>query len=174
MVVVGITTVAPGENTLQIFRPPGGDDFVIGNIVVFWHLSNGPKSSGWKSIAASKWQPIAGAGGMSYTAPHDLDRLVASSWWEGLQGPTNSEHSIIAVYVDDGQGARQIPFRRTVSGGGKSGAVEFRYVFNTNTNAAQWLDPVVALVQGTWDRDGYIKNTYLPSLKWRVALIPAL
>jgi hypothetical protein len=174
MVAVTSTNVKQGANTIQIFRQPGGDDFVVGKIVVFWHVSDGAKSTGWTSIAANKWEPIAGAGNMNFTAPGDLDRLAVNSWWGGVQGATNSEHSIIALYVDDGQGARQIPFRRNVSGNGKSGAVEFRYVYGTNTNFAQWLSPVVALVQGTWDRDGYIKNTYLPSLKWRVALIPAL
>ncbi|MBI4850805.1 MAG: hypothetical protein HY819_03155 [Acidobacteria bacterium] len=162
-----------GANTIQIFRQPGTDDFVVGNIVVFSKISNEAKSSGWKNIAANKWANIAGAGSSDYTAPQDLDRLAVNGWW-GPQGSIYSEHSIIAMYVDDGKGARQLPFRRKVTGGGKSGVLEFRYVFATNPNFAQWYDPIVALVEGTWDRDGYIKNTYLPSLKWRAAAIPAL
>ncbi len=169
------TNLNTGANTIQIFRQPGTDDFVVGNIVVFYKVSvvNNAKSLGWKTIASNKWSNIAGAGNSDYTAPQDIDRLAVNGWGN-LQGSIYSEHSIIAMYVDDGHGGRQLPFRRSVSGGGKSGVVEFRYVFGTNPNFAQWYDPVVALVQGTWDRDGYIKNTYLPSLKWRLAAIPAL
>ena len=55
----------------------------------------------------------------------------------------------ILVYVDDGKGARLMPFSRTVSGGGKTGELEFRFIFDTNPSFAQWLDPIVALKSGT-------------------------
>jgi hypothetical protein len=165
------TTVKQGANTIQLFCPPGGDDFVIGNIVIFWHITDGALSSGWLHIAANKWEHIAGAGSTDYTAPHDLDRLAVNSWYNA-QGSRYSEHSIVAMYIDDGHGGRQVPFRRAVTGGGKSGVVEFRFAFGTDPNFAQWYDPVVALVEGSWDRDGYIKNTYLPALKWRIVFQP--
>ncbi|WP_309890029.1 hypothetical protein [Archangium sp.] len=127
-------------------------------------------SSGWLNIPAARWEPIAGAGSGDFTAPGDLDRLAVNSW-QGLSGSQPAAAAIL-VYVDDGKGARLVPFSRTVSGGGRTGEVEFRFIFDTNPSFAQWLHPIVALKSGTWDRDVYIKNTYLPSLKWRVVVIP--
>jgi hypothetical protein len=122
-------------------------------------------------MAANRWENIGGAGYSDYTAPGDLDQMAINSWHE-LYNQGESEHSAINVYVDDGHGSRAVPFQRTVTGGGRTGVLEFRFVFGADPRYAQWLDPVVALRSGQWDRDNYIKNTYLPSLKWRVVVIP--
>jgi hypothetical protein len=126
-------------------------------------------SSGWQTIPAASWQDITGAGSQDYVAPGDLDWQAVNSWY-GLNG-TDPGTAAILVYVDDGRGARLLPYTRIINGPTGTANVEFRFVFDTDPNFAQWLDPVVALKSGTWDTN-YMANTYLPSLKWRVVVIP--
>jgi hypothetical protein len=125
------------------------------------------------TIQSQYWEDISGAGSQDYTAPGDLDWQGVNGWW-ALNG-SDPANAMIAVYVDDGRGARQMPFTRQVSytygGTYYSGQVEFRYQFDTDPNYAQWLDPVAALRSGTWNTN-YMANTYLPSLKFRVVVIP--
>jgi len=125
------------------------------------------RSTGWVTITADKWRSISSSGSTDLTAPGDLARFAVGSW-APLNG--NESEGGVFVYVEDGRGSRLCPFQRTVTGAGKTGVLEFRVVYSSNQDFAQWLSPVVALKSGEWDNN-YITNNYLPSLKWKAVII---
>lgn len=62
--------------------------------------------------------------------------------------------------------AHILPDKFTESGGGKSGTILIRYHYDQS-----WLTLYSVLVDGTWDYNNYMKNTYMPKLEWRVFII---
>jgi len=58
-----------------------------------------------------------------------------------------------------------------VAGRGVQGSLNYRFSIQ-KTSSGYDLYPVVALKSGQWNRDGFIKNTFLPDKKWRIIMIP--
>lgn len=129
-------------------------------------------STGWLTLTSDKWRKSGGAGSAIYTEPGDIGTPWATSGFYNLNSQRDDPgKSVILVYVDDGRGAKLLNTNKWVTGGGKSGTVELRFLFDTNLAYALWLEVMVVLKTGTWD-DNYVQNTFLPSLKWRVVVIP--
>jgi hypothetical protein len=126
-------------------------------------------STGWVTITG--WAKSAGSGIQFWPDGNTLDAPIGKNGWVPLE-ESEAGNAGILVYVDDGQGVQQLPCKRSVSGAGKTGIIEFRYMFDYNVGFAIWLNPMVDLESGAWDST-YMINTYLPSLKWRAVIIPA-
>lgn len=127
------------------------------------------RSSGWRTVESSKWSNFGG-----YRSPLDIATPFSTNSFFPSAGGIDG---VVLVYVMGLKGLRpteimQLPVMNNVTGGGKTGGVELRFNYSGDPDFAQWLDLSIGLQTGAWDLD-YIKNTYLPSLKWKVVIIPA-
>ncbi|WP_138431168.1 hypothetical protein [Fodinibius saliphilus] len=134
-------------------------------------------SSGWNQILAGDWMQSGG-----YQSPIDISGSsisTASGGWFGLSS-VDELNGAVFVYVrglGDQSGGRdtdvmQLPTHASVSGGGESGGVEFRFTHGGDPNYAMWIVPNIGLQSGTWDTS-YMINTYLPGLEFKAIVIPA-
>jgi hypothetical protein len=115
------------------------------------------KRSGWSARAASTSENTQGS---VYS-----NIIVANEW--SIGGLT--AESAVMVYVrrpGSVSEAHIIPDKFYAAGGGKSGTVLFRYHY-----VQTWLTIYSVLVDGTWDYNSYMKNTYLPAMEWRVFIV---
>lgn len=135
-----------------------GDKGDPGNANVFY--TDWTKRTGWSAMAAGSSENTTGS---IYS-----NIIVANQW--SLSNIT--PESAVLVYVrfpnSSPRDAHPIPDTFYESGGGKSGKVFFRYNYTQS-----WLKIYSVLVEGSWDYNGYMKNTYLPSAEWRVIVIRA-
>lgn len=133
-----------------------GDKGDPGNANVFY--TDWTKRSTWSVRAFSTDDNAEGSVGSSVTVANEWSILNLTA------------ESAVMVYVRDaahsGKQALVIPDRFWQLGGGKSGTLLLRYRY-----ASSWLTIYSVLVDGTWDYNGYIKNTFLPGLEWRVFVI---
>lgn len=132
-----------------------GDKGDPGNANVFY--TEWTKRSGWSARAASTSE---NAEGSIYS-----NIIVANEW--SVSNLTSE--SAVMVYVrrpTSKSDAHIIPDRFYEYGGSKSGTVLFRYHYSQS-----WLTIYCLLVDGTWDYNGYMKNTYMPAMEWRVFII---
>jgi hypothetical protein len=144
-------------------------------------------TSGWFTISADKWTADQTHGTAQFSEPSDLDLAVALNAPYQI-GPADADGAIL-LYVNNGHGIRLTSFQTTVNSSGTigplgylyNGVLEFRFVIEqpllaTDTNL--YLYPIVALESGTWDwgtgesDQKYIQQTYLPSIEWKVVVIP--
>lgn len=132
-----------------------GDKGDPGNANVFY--TEWTKRSTWSARAASTAENTQGS---VYS-----NIIVANDW--AISNLT--AESAVVVYVrrpGSISDAHIVPDRFYESGGGKSGTVLVRYHYSQT-----WLTIYTVLVDGTWDYNSYMKNTYLPTMEWRVFII---
>lgn len=144
-------------------------------------------STGWFSIPAAKWTDAQGHGTAVFSEPGDLDWAVALNAPYIIK-PADADGAIL-LYVNNGRGIRLTSFRVTVNSSGTigplgylyKGTLEFRFVIEQPllaTDKNLYLYPIVALKDGNWDwgtghsEQKYMQQTYLPSIEWKVVLIP--
>lgn len=128
------------------------------------------RSSGWVQIAASDWAPGGNIGSANLSEAGDLDLYRA--YFRALTvGEQDVNRSAIIAYMEYNHTVRTLPARIAVTGGGQASVVEFRMATNYSPGFAHWLHPVAARKSGSWV-SSYITNTLLPSVRWRVVVIP--
>lgn len=138
-------------------------------------------STGWEVIEAGDWRFGVGVGSVLFGAHGDADCCFFNEFvtFGGL-GITDSDHAeenaAVLTYVgftnNEGvvHSAYLIPIKRSVSGGGGSGGIEFRMAYNSG-GGARWIIIAAALTGGSWNED-FIRDEYLPGLRFRVVVIP--
>ncbi len=124
-------------------------------------------STGWKTYSNSEWATGYGAGDINLGYSSDL-----GGYYTYLYSVKDSidKGGVVLVYgkvpsTDSSGTVCLLPFKKPVSGGGKSGTVEFRFGYNNNPKYAEWLLGCAVLISGTWD-ENYIKNTFLPKVQF--------
>lgn len=138
-------------------------------------------STGWEVIEADAWRSGVGVGSVLFAAYGDVaccffNELVT---FGGL-GITDSDeaevHGAVLAYVGiaDNEGnvrsAHAIPVTKSVSGGGGTGGIEFRMAYSSG-GGTRWIVIAAALMGGSWNED-FIRDAYLPGLRFRVVVIP--
>jgi hypothetical protein len=142
-----------------------------------------PRSQTWTTFAygGAGWMFGSGAGSGDFTALDGAQVYFQGGWFSLSEA--EMQNAAILAYAEDCsystaggnpacRGARPLPFRKHVVGGGANGIVEVRYQFNTDVGFAIWVNPIVELVSGTWDPT-YMQNTWLPALRLRAVVVPA-
>lgn len=124
---------------------------------------------GWTIVTTPYWKNIRGYTSdgirwyLAFDRPGDKGLRVVEDLFIAN---TNRLTGAILVYGDNGTGSRMLPFEDRLNARGHTATLEHRFVFTSNR-----VYIVVALRDGTWDVD-YVMNTYLPSIRWKVVLIP--
>ena len=161
-----------GDTGVRGDRGEKGDKGDTGNANVI--------SSGWMTIPSEDWRDLPSVGQynpgtINFTESGELDWLV--NYPKGYPIDAANTTGAILMYVDNGgyYGIKLAPFQLPVSsivaGRGVQGSLIYRFSIQ-KTSDGYHLYPVVALRSGQWNRDGFIKNTFLPDKKWRVIMIP--
>lgn len=137
-------------------------------------------SSGWMTIPSGDWRDLPSVGQfnpntINFTESGELDWLV--NYPKGYHIEAANTTGVILMYVDNGgyYGIKLAPFElpvnSIVAGRGVQGSLNYRFSIQ-KTSSGYDLYPVVALKSGQWNREGFIKNTFLPDKKWRIIMIP--
>jgi len=136
-------------------KGPKGDKGDPGNANVSY--TEWTKRSGWSARAASTTENTNGS---------VYSNIIVANEWSVSNLTAESAVIIYARRPNSVSEAHIIPDRFYESGGGKSGTVLFRYHYSQS-----WLTIYSVLVDGTWDYNSYIKDTYMPAMEWRVFII---
>lgn len=132
------------------------------------------RSSGWVSFDASKWD----LGGYGSTSTLDLSIIGVANGFD--LNVSNSLESLVMVYVRgakffaNGTGGDMVfplPVRNKLPNAAGGGDVEYRFAHGGDPNYAVWVHINVALQAGAWNQN-YMLNTFLPSLEFKMVLIP--
>lgn len=171
----------PGEKGEQGEKGDKGDPGVKGEQGDKGDTGNANvTSSGWMTIPSEDWRTLPSVGQynpntINFTESGELDWLV--NYPKGYSIDAANTTGAILMYVDNGgyYGIKLAPFElpvnSIVAGRGVQGSLKYRFSIQ-KTSDGYHLYPVVALRSGQWNRDGFIKNTFLPDKKWRVIMIP--
>ena len=151
-----------GWGTGVSLKGPKGDKGEDGNANVI--------TMGWTIVTTEYWKNLRGYSSgdrrwLSFDRPGDKALRVVE---DIFIVNTNDLTGAVLVYANNGTGSRMLPFEDRLTAAGHTGTLEHRFVFRGTK-----IYMVVALRDGTWDTD-YIMNTYLPSIRWKVVLIPEM
>lgn len=148
---------------------PGNANVISSGWIITWHI----------------WDNKTTGMGVTFSEPGDLDVAVYYDYPFTIN--KNNANAAILAYVDDGAGIHFVPFQAEIKYnsdylGSVKSELAFRYVIakpQSESDENFYIIPVVALRKGEWDlitpfgTQSYMQAHYLPSLKWKIVVIPA-